>query len=118
MKIAALLWLLIPAHAAHAGNWQVCRLQATVTRVIKTPYPEIQARIDSVVPLSAEAQCPGKHDVIQFLPETRDYQNTLPRKQWPKAGQQVKLRYQYLDGICKNDGNSAPCRIKHYPMGW
>lgn len=54
--------------------------------------------------------------ILTFTPETRDYQNDLPRRQWPKKGQSVRVDYRYLDGMCKGDGHSHACRIKHYPM--
>ena len=41
---------------------------------------------------------------------------TLPRSAWPAMGRTVRMRYQYLDGTCKNDGTPKPCRIEHYPL--
>ncbi|MGF6108983.1 hypothetical protein [Pseudomonas frederiksbergensis] len=100
-----------------AGAWQICGLEMLVTDVLKRPYPQVQARILKVSPASATVECPKVGTTVTFTPEQTDYQNPLPRRQWPKKGQSVRVDYRYLDGVCKGDGNSYACRIKHYPMG-
>lgn len=121
MKAVAVAGLLLPlwvAPAAHAGNWQVCQLEVEITETLKLPVPGLKGRVVSVKPLPSSTQCPGKNSLIAFQPESADWQSMIPRKHWPTPGQRVWMRYQYLDGICKGDGNSRPCRIEHYPMGW
>ena len=101
---------------AHASTWQICSLKVLITEVVKQPYPQLQARVVKVSPKQATADCPEANANLTFTPETKDYQSTLPRRQWPKKSQSVQIDYRYLDGICKGDGNSYPCRIKHYPL--
>ena len=55
-------------------------------------------------------------DMMEEWYSFKDYQNDLPRRTWPKKGQSVRVDYRYLDGVCKGDGQSHSCRIKHYPM--
>ncbi|XJV35681.1 hypothetical protein AB3464_16045 [Pseudomonas asplenii] len=109
----ALSVLCIPAQAA---TWQICRLDLRVTEVVKQPYPQLQAQVLKASPQSTTVECPEVGSSITFTPETPDYQTTLPRKRWPAKGQSVQVDYRYLDGMCKGDGNSHPCRIKHYPV--
>lgn len=102
--------------ACHAGQWQVCRMQAQSQGLDKTvSYPRLQAKV-----LSVEAkpgtECPAIGDTLAFIPDTPDHQASLPRKRWPKVGQTFQMRYQYLDGWCKNDGAEKPCRIKVHPL--
>lgn len=87
-------------------------------RLSTPPYPLLKARVKSVQAQPYTAQCPAEEDVIDFTPESADYQAQIARRLWPKLGQFVRMRYLYLDGVCKGDGNSRPCRIKHYPIGW
>ncbi len=100
---------------AHAATWHKCDL---TLRVFDHKFGQIHAEVLHVkrVTEKPETECPAEGDYIAFRPSTRDWQAELPRKQWPRIGQQWKIRYQYLDGICKNDGDSQPCRIKNYPV--
>ncbi|MEE9099682.1 MULTISPECIES: hypothetical protein [Pseudomonas] len=118
VAVAGLLLTPLLANAAQAGSWQVCRLEVEITETVKQPYPGLKGRVESVKARPAEAQCPDKGAVIAFEPESADWQSMIPRRHWPAPGQRVWMRYQYLDGTCKNDGNERPCRIEHYPMGW
>ncbi|QHF02649.1 hypothetical protein N015_09600 [Pseudomonas asturiensis] len=109
--------LLVLCEQADASTWQICRMELRVTEVLKQPYPQLQARILKVSPASSTVECPEEGSALTFTPETRDYQRTLPRRQWPTKGQSVRVDYRYLDGLCKGDGHSYECRIKHYPIG-
>ncbi|MCP2073016.1 UNVERIFIED_ORG: hypothetical protein J2Y77_002452 [Pseudomonas lini] len=112
----AALALSILAEPAQAATWQICRLELRIVEVLKQPYPQLQAQVLKVSPASTSVECPEAGTTLTFTPETTDYQATLPRRQWPKKGQSVRIDYRYLDGICKGDGNSYACRIKHYPL--
>lgn len=121
MKVAAGLLLFLPLFTApcvHAANWQVCRMEVEIIKTMTQPYPGLKGRVQSVTTQAASTECPIRGEVIDFAPESADYQSMIPRTHWPKPGQRVRMRYQYLDGLCKNDGNSTPCRIRHYPVGW
>ncbi|ALQ03437.1 hypothetical protein AK973_2988 [Pseudomonas brassicacearum] len=100
-----------------ASTWQICHLELRIVEVLKQPYPQLQAQIVKARPKSASVECPAQGSSLTFTPETPDYQATLPRRQWPGKGQSVRVDYRYLDGVCKGDGNSYACRIKHYPVG-
>ncbi|WP_434563831.1 hypothetical protein [Pseudomonas sp. Z4-20] len=100
-----------------AATWQICDLELKVTEVVKRPTPELQVQVLKARPASPGVECPEEGAVLGFVPETADYQATLPRRQWPAKGQTVRIKYRYLDGICKGDGNDYPCRIEHYPFG-
>ena len=76
----------------------------------------IRDRIVKARPKSVSVECPAQGSLLTFTPETPDYQATLPRRQWPRKGQSLQVDYRYLDGVCKGDGNSYACRIKHYPV--
>lgn len=122
MKIRAMAYVLFAltlpmlCTPVQAATWQICRMELRILDVLKQPYPQLQARIEKVSPASPTVECPKAGTTITFTPETPDYQSTLPRRQWPKKGQSVQVNYQYLDGMCKGDGNSYACRIKHYPL--
>lgn len=122
MKIHAaclvLLALTLPFLCApvQASTWQICHMELRIVEVLKQPYPQLQAQVMKVTPKSASVECPAQDSLLTFTPETPDYQTTLPRRQWPVKGQSLQVDYRYLDGICKGDGNSHPCRIKHYPV--
>ncbi|MCJ1886911.1 hypothetical protein LNN38_18775 [Pseudomonas sp. LA21] len=119
MKVAAGLFLpLFIAPCAQAANWQVCRMEVEITGTVTQPHPALKGRVESVKAQAASTECPIRGEVIAFAPESADYQSMIARRHWPKPGQRVWMRYQYLDGECKNDGNPKPCRIQHYPMGW
>lgn len=119
MKVAAGLFLpLLMAPCVQAANWQVCRMEVEITETVTQPYPGLKGQVESVKPQAASTECPIRGEVIAFAPESADYQSMIPRKHWPRPGQRVWMRYQYLDGECKNDGHPKPCRIQHYPMGW
>ena len=97
------------ASAANAGQWKKCDMTVKVT---EHDHFIIQAEVLKVY-ASPQVECPKVGEVIRFGPETPDYQSELPQKNWPKVGRVIKMRYQYLDGECKDRG---PCRIKHYPV--
>ncbi|MCP1455862.1 MULTISPECIES: hypothetical protein [Pseudomonas] len=99
-----------------ASTWQICHLELRIVEVLKQPYPQLQAKIVKARPKSASVECPAQGSSLTFTPETPDYQATLPRRQWPRKGQSLQVDYRYLDGVCKGDGNSYACRIKHYPV--
>lgn len=98
-----------------AGTWQNCLLDLQI--LAPETKGEVTGKVTKVTPRPGSAECPKRGEVISFAPEARDYQSMLPHKQWPKVGSSYRLRYIYLDGICKNDGNPKPCRIAHYPAG-
>lgn len=108
--------LFVICQPVHASAWQICRMELLVTEVLTRPYPKLQAQILKVSQTSATAECPKVGTTLTFIPETSDYQNHLPRRQWPKKGQSVHVNYRYLDGTCKGDGHSHECRIEHYPL--
>lgn len=118
LAAAGLLLTLCATQTAHAGDWQVCQLEVEITGALKLPVRGLEGRVASSKPRSAGTECPSPGEVIAFEPESADWQSRIPRQHWPAPGQRVWMRYQYLDGICKGDGNSRPCRIEHYPMGW
>lgn len=99
-----------------ASTWQICRMELHITDALKLPYPKLQAQVVKVSQASTTAECPEKGATITFVPETADYQSTLPRRQWPKKGQLMHINYRYLDGTCKGDGHPHECRIEHYPL--
>ncbi|WP_457967119.1 hypothetical protein M1D68_13725 [Pseudomonas sp. R4-84] len=105
--------LCVPVHAA---TWQICDMQLRVTEVVKQPFPGLRAQVLKTSPASPKVECPEVGAVISFIPETADYQSTLARRKWPAKGQAIRIKYRYLDGICKGDGNEHPCRIEHYPF--
>lgn len=121
MRFAWYAWTipaLLIATLGYAGPWMTCNLEARVMGTAEKPFPGIRVRIISVYPQRDNVECPSPDDILTFRPERADYQAMLPRRKWPRTGSVVKLRYLYLDGICKNDGNDRPCRIEHYPEGW
>lgn len=99
-----------------ASTWQICQMELRIVEVLKQPYPQLQALVMKVRPKASSVECPAQGSLLTFTPETPDYQATLPRRQWPGKGQSVQVDYRYLDGVCKGDGNSYACRIKHYPV--
>lgn len=113
---AIVLASLVYSSTLHAGSWQVCKLNLT----IQHPGDErgLQAKVDNITASQDALNCPKRGEVIRFTPETSDYQSLLPRKKWPGIGTKARWRYIYLNGFRKNDGNSGPCIIEHYPKGW
>ena len=95
--------------SALAGEWEICDLKVQV-RDKQTNRAELQTRVLEAKPVGS-AECPEAGSALSFRPETEDYQTELPRRQWPKPGKTIKVRYRYLDGECKDRG---PCRIPHY----
>ena len=91
-------------------------MELRITETVTNPFPQLQAEILNVSAKTATVICPEQGTTLMFMPETSDYQALLPRRSWPKKGQVVGIDYRYLDGICKGDGNSHPCRIKHYSV--
>ncbi|WP_335944260.1 hypothetical protein [Pseudomonas sp. G166] len=112
----AILALSAVGEPVQAATWQICRLELRIVEVLKQPYPQLQAQVLKVRPASTAVECPEAGTTLTFTPETTDYQATLPRRHWPKKGQSAQVDYRYLDGMCKGDGNSYACRIKHYPL--
>ncbi|MCQ9394481.1 hypothetical protein NRB14_23010 [Pseudomonas viridiflava] len=108
--------LFLLCESAQASTWQICSMELRITDELKKPYPTLQAQVLKARTTSPAVECPMEGTILTFTPETRDYQNELPRRQWPKKGQSVRVDYRYLDGVCKGDGQSHACRIKHYPM--
>jgi hypothetical protein len=106
--------------ATHRSTWQVCHLQVQIIKHLTSASlgRSLQARVLHVRAAPAVSDCPATGSIITFEPDTPDYQNKIPYKRWPKAGQKIKMRYQYLDGYCKNDnrGGDTPCRIENYPV--
>lgn len=96
---------------AQAHTWQVCKLTVKINHIVKTEQ-KIEATVIQVTHKS-QVECPAQGETITFSPESADYQTMLPKKNWPKSGQVVAMRYQYIDGECKDSG---PCRIAHYPL--
>lgn len=96
---------------AMAGQWKVCDLGVKV-RDKQTSSKQLQTRVVGTQ-AQGEAECPQPGAALSFRPETPDYQAEVPRRQWPKPGQTVKVRYRYLDGECKDRG---ACRIQHYSL--
>jgi hypothetical protein len=99
-----------------AETWKVCHLQVKIIDRPTASFPLLQAKVLHVRAAPIDSECPATGEIITFIPEAPDYQNPLPYKRWPRRGDEIKMRYQYLDGECKNDGHPAPCRIKHYPI--
>ena len=96
---------------AYAGVWQKCDLNLWV---LGKKQNQLHARVLAVKALK-DVECPKVGEDIVFTPNSKDWQSELPRKRWPSVGQKWTVRYQYLDGYCKHDGNDGPCRIKAYP---
>ncbi|MCJ8176217.1 hypothetical protein MRS45_08905 [Pseudomonas viridiflava] len=115
-SVLLFLPLFLLCEPVQASTWQICRMELRITDVLKKPYPTLQALVLKVRTTSPAVECPMEGTILTFTPETRDYQNDLPRRQWPKKGQSVRVDYRYLDGMCKGDGQSHECRIKHYPV--
>lgn len=107
----SLLLLAFAVAPAMAGQWQICELGVKV-RDKQTSSRQLQTRVVSTQ-ARGDAECPQPGAALSFRPETPDYQTEVPRRQWPKPGQTVKVRYRYLDGECKDRG---PCRIQHYSL--
>lgn len=111
-RIFGFIFLAIQADGASASTWQICHLEV---RIAAHQVQTLAARIVDVRSKPG-VTCPATGETIIFPPESADYQSMLPRKRWPAAGSTVRMRYQYFDGTCKNDGNPQPCRIEHYPL--
>lgn len=109
----ATVWLICSAFPqAHAAQWEICDLQVEINRT----QPNRRLLEAQVVHTQAHGsgECPQPGTPLTFRPATLDYQSELPRRLWPQPGETVKLRYRYMDGVCKNRG---ACRIEHYsPM--
>ncbi|MDR2154104.1 MAG: hypothetical protein LBE78_03635 [Burkholderiaceae bacterium] len=118
-SIAALLAALVAAlvaalpAAASAANWVVCDVRIKVTG---HRNDAVQATVLNVVAQGRAGCALRAGQRLNFVAESLDYQRTLPRRQWPKRGRIAWLRYRHLDGICKNGGHPAPCRIEHYSL--
>ncbi len=110
-RIWALLAVACVPCCAHAETWQKCDL---TVQVLDKKFRQIHAEV-LAVKAKSQVECPAVADFIAFTPNTKDWQAELPRKQWPRIGQKWAVRYQYIDGHCKNDGDERSCRIKVYP---
>lgn len=110
LLIISLFLVLLP-RAAWSANWEICDLIVKVQK----PSSDDHLLFTEIVSVKAKAQaeCPQAGEALNFDPETEDYQSMIPRKNWPKPGKTVSVRYRYLDGICKNTG---PCRIRHFSL--
>lgn len=115
-SVLLVLTLSVLCEPVQASAWQICSMELRITEVLKQPFAQLQAQVLKITPASTTVECPEVGTTVTFTPETTDYQSPLPRRQWPGKGQSVQIKYRYLDGICKGDGNDYPCRIKHYPM--
>lgn len=102
-------WAAWGCASAMAASWQVCDLQVKVLEQVKGART-LYVQVLKAKP-KGQAQCAPPGTMMGFRPETEDYQSELPRRLWPKEGQQVTVRHRYLDGQCKNIG---ACRIQHY----
>lgn len=107
---------LLATAANDAHTWHICHLQVQALTHGSAPHRALQAKVLQVRAQPADSDCPVPGQTITFDPETADYQGMLAYKRWPKVGQKFKMRYLYLDGMCKNDGNEKPCRIAHHPV--
>ena len=107
-RTAAFIALFFAALPALAGSWAVCDYDVEGVRIGGDPR-QLTVRVLRGHARNG-AECPAASGERAFVPETADYQSTLPRAQWPKPGQPARLRYRHLDGICKPD---RPCRIVH-----
>lgn len=109
LQLCAVLGPMLMVSSAMAGNWEICDLKVQV-RDKQSSRAQLQTRVIEAQ-AQGQAECPQPGSALSFRPETADYQSELPRRQWPKPGKTVTVRYRYLDGICKNRG---PCRIEHF----
>ncbi|GGH58271.1 hypothetical protein GCM10010975_18710 [Comamonas phosphati] len=111
--LGALLTMLLAAATAPAmaGQWQICDLGVKV-RDKQTSSKQLQTRVVDTQAWG-DAECPQPGAALSFRPEAADHRAEVPRRQWPKAGETVKVRYRYLDGECKQRGS---CRIQHYAL--
>lgn len=118
MKIATIVLLTfgisVTSSVVHASQWTVCRYEIDVIGIDQAKRHLSAKLLAAKGALSPE--CPTLGDVLSFTPETSDYQSELPRRKWPQPGKRGSLTYRHLDGICKADGASKPCRIKHYSI--
>lgn len=107
------LWLFMMWPAmAFAANWTVCDF---TIQTVERGERSIRAVVVSASRTNPPS-CFRPGTEIEFAPETVDYQQVLPRKQWPRRHQRSRLRYRELDGWCKNDGAQGPCTIRHYSI--
>lgn len=104
--------LMIATPTAHAANWLVCDIRIEVRKVDATG---ITAGIIGL-PHHNPPACKTLPAALHFMPETPDYQSILPKRRWPQPGGVRLLRYRELTGLCKNDGNTQPCTIRHYSL--
>ena len=109
-RILIMIVMMFLSFHAYAGVWQKCDLTIQIVDRTDEIYAEVLA-----IRAKPHVECPTKGSFITFAPDSHDWQSKLPKKQWPQIGQHWTVRYQYLDGACKLDGNDGPCRIKVYP---
>jgi hypothetical protein len=108
------LFLLFPllCTSAKAAQWNICDLAVKVLTV-NAAQEKLRVTVQKIKHSTAHAQCPSPGQIMEFVPETPDYQTTLPHKRWPHVAETAALQYRYLDGICKPN---RPCRIVHYSV--
>ena len=106
------LLLAVAPVVAQAANWTVCDLTIQTRAREAKGIRAVIVGVRMTNPLT----CPQVGAELGFAPETPDYQQVLPRRQWPKPGQRSQLRYRELAGWCKNDGAQGACTIRHYSM--
>jgi hypothetical protein len=110
-KFAALILLASPL-LAFAGQWEIC----DYTVQIESSAPSgVRATVKEAAPNNPDL-CEKAGATLSFEPESENYQSMLPRKRWPKVGTAATLRYRQLVGLCKRDGDTQPCTIKHYSI--
>lgn len=105
------LFLIAVSSTASANNWLVCDYTARTL----SSNALLHATLVTAARKNPSA-CPQSGSELDFIPQTPDYQRQLPKRKWPKVGQEFRLRYRELHGYCKNDGHEAPCTIKHYSV--
>jgi hypothetical protein len=110
-QLAMLLCVLFGT-PVHAKQWLICDARIHVSAHGKNG---LTAKIIHTPPANP-SRCFNSGEALEFEPETADYQQMLPRKAWPKPGQQARLRYRELVGFCKGDGTTKPCTIRHYSI--
>jgi hypothetical protein len=108
----AMLFFVFFGTAVQAKQWIICDARIRVSAHGET---KLSAKIVHTSPANPHS-CFKSGEVLQFEPETADYQQMLPRKAWPKPGQHARLRYRELSGFCKGDGITKPCTIRHYSI--
>lgn len=108
----AVLFCVCFGTTVHAKSWVICDARINISAHGKN---ELSAKVVDTSQTNPPS-CFKSGELLQFEPETADYQQVLPKKAWPKPGQHVRLRYRELNGVCKGDGLDKPCTIRHYSI--